>query len=329
MIYWFSMWPVFVAALLLSFLLSGMEAGVFALNRMRIRQQTRAGKKSARLLHQHLEHPETFLWTILVGNTIAIFFILGWLFLILEELVGRHPAAFAAGYAGSVFLFYAFFDLLPKTLFRRFPNRLCLVAARPFSFIHLALRPLVALVEWFSALVLRWRGGAVFKGHLFGNREELRVVMQESAHAFSSEERGMINRVLDLQTITVRTIMTPLSGTVIVPADLPLPELLAMARERRLTRLPVFELRNGRQRIIGLVTVSSVLYAYESPEGRTAAQVAKPALYLEEDLRLEVALRRMQRSGHRLAIVLGRDRFESGVVSLQDILKFIVGGLAS
>jgi CBS domain containing-hemolysin-like protein len=48
-------------------------------------------------------------------------------------------------------------------------------------------------------------------------------------------------------------------------------------------------------------------------------------LYLDEDLRLEVALRRMQRSGQRLAVVLGRDQREIGIVSLQDILKLIFG----
>jgi CBS domain containing-hemolysin-like protein len=50
-----------------------------------------------------------------------------------------------------------------------------------------------------------------------------------------------------------------------------------------------------------------------------------PALFLDEDTRLEVALRRMQRAGERLAIVLGRDRRESGVVALEDILKVMFG----
>jgi CBS domain containing-hemolysin-like protein len=46
---------------------------------------------------------------------------------------------------------------------------------------------------------------------------------------------------------------------------------------------------------------------------------------MEEDMRLEAALKRMQRSGQRLAIVLGRDKLEVGIVSLQDILKVIFG----
>ena len=74
---------IVLACLGLSFFLSGMEAGVFALSRVRIRQQMRAGKYSARLLHGYLEDPERFLWTILVGNTLANFIALG---LIVAEL---------------------------------------------------------------------------------------------------------------------------------------------------------------------------------------------------------------------------------------------------
>jgi CBS domain containing-hemolysin-like protein len=48
-------------------------------------------------------------------------------------------------------------------------------------------------------------------------------------------------------------------------------------------------------------------------------------LYLEEDLRLEIALRRMQRSGQRMAIVLSRDRREVGLLTLEDALKVIFG----
>jgi CBS domain containing-hemolysin-like protein len=58
---------------------------------------------------------------------------------------------------------------------------------------------------------------------------------------------------------------------------------------------------------------------------KPVADFLKPALYLEEDLRVELALRRMQKSGQRLAIVLGRDRRELGLITLQDVLKTIFG----
>src|SRR5437764_15251268 len=83
-------WILFGICLALSFILSGMEAGVFALSRLRIRQQVRAGRRSAMALHDYLEHPEKLLWTILVGNTVANFLILRWLVTVMpQSLRGR------------------------------------------------------------------------------------------------------------------------------------------------------------------------------------------------------------------------------------------------
>jgi len=318
-------WFLFGLCLVLSFLLSGMEAGVFALSRLRIRQQMRAGRQSAKVLHDYLDNPENFLWTILVGNTVANFFILGWLVAVLHRWLSHQRAWFILVYCVTVFLFYAFFDLLPKMLFRTYPNRLCLAVARPFRLLHLGLRPLVALVEWFSSMLLQWRGGTTFTGHLFGNREELRLVMQESANAFTSEERAMINRVLDLQTLTVRQVMMPLAQVVSATSSMALREVLTICREKQLTRLPVWESRDSKRRIIGFVSLYSIIYEPILDPGKSIAEYIKPALYLDEDTRLEVALRRMQRGGQRLAIVLGRDRSETGIVSLQDMLKVIFG----
>jgi CBS domain containing-hemolysin-like protein len=301
-----------------------MEAGVFALSRLRIRQQMRAGVRSAKVLHDYLEHPENFLWTILVGNTVANFLILGWLVVVLHGTLSR-PLLFMVVFSTVVVIFYALFDLLPKMLFRAFPNRLCVLLARPFRLVHLTLVPLVSVVEWVSSLLLRWRGGKVFTGHLFGNREELRLVMQESAQGLSSEERMMINRVLDLQTMTVRQAMRPSAEAFKVAASAPVSEALRLCREHRLTRLPVWERREGQTRIVGLVTLDSLLYQPELDPARPVASYVKPALYLEEDVRLEVALQRLQRGGQRLAIVLGRDRREIGLLSLEDVLKVIFG----
>lgn len=317
-------WLLIPACLGLSFLLSGMEAGVFSLSRLRVRQQMRAGRVSARVLHDFLERPESFLWTILVGNTLVNFVIFGWTVAVLHGRLGWSFLA-ALVFVVAVFLFYALLDLLPKMLFRTFPNRLCLLAAQPFRLVHLSLRPLVKLVEWASGTLLRWTGGKVFSGHLFGNREELRQVMQESAQVFSSDERAMINRVLDLQSLTVRQIAKPLSEAVAVTDQTTLREALTLARERGLSRLPVWDERGGQKRIVGLLALNSLMYQANLDGDKLAAEYVKPALYLAEDERLEVTLRRMQRGGQRLAVVLGRDQREVGIVTLEDILKVIFG----
>jgi CBS domain containing-hemolysin-like protein len=313
------------ACLALSFLLSGLEAGVFALNRLRVRHLARAGRPSAKLLHDFLEHPENFLWTILVGNTLANFLILGWVVANLHDHFPGRYLLITGLFAVIVFLFYVLFDLLPKMLFRAHPNQLCLSAARVFRPVHFVLRPLVALVETTAAGALRWTGGHAFTGRPFGNREEMRAVMQESAQAFTTGERAMINRVLDLQTFTVRQIAMPLTQVVTVETQTPIGDAMALARERKFSRLPVWETRAGERRVAGLLILGPLLFREDLDLQKPAAAHMTPALFLDEDTRLEVAFRRMQRAGERLAIVLGRDRQESGVVTLEDIIKVMFG----
>jgi CBS domain containing-hemolysin-like protein len=311
--------------LMLSFLLAGMEAGVFALNRLRVRQQARDGKRSAQLLHKFLENPENFFWTILVGNTLANFVILGFTLAKIHEWLLGHRLLIIAVFATVVFLFYTFFDLLPKMLFRAFPNQLCLPAARVFRLVNFMLSLLVLFLEDASKTLLRLAGGQAFTGRLFGNREEMRAVMQESAQSLTTDERTMINRVLDLQNFTVRQIATPLAQIVTVETQTPVGEALKLAREKNFSRLPVWETRDGRHRIAGLLAIGPLLFRDDLDLQKPVAAHMTPAIFVNENMRLEIALRLMRRAGHRLAIVLARGRNEIGVVSLEDILKVMFG----
>ena len=318
-------WFVLAICLVLSFLLSGMESGVFALSRLRVRRLARAGRPSAKLLNRFLEDPERFLWTILVGNTLANFLILGFAFAKVYEWFLGKPFLIFGIFAGIVFLFYTFCDLLPKMLFRAFPNQLCLFFAHIFRPVNFVLSLFVSMVEGISEMILKMTGGKAYTGGLFGNREEMRAVMRESAPAFSGDEHAMINRVLDLQNFSARQIATPLEKIVTVETQTPLGEALRLAREKKFSRLPVWENRDGQRRIGGLLMLGPLLFRDDLDLQSPAATHMTPALFLNEDTRLEVAMRRMQRAGERLAIVLARDGREIGVVSLEDILKVIFG----
>ncbi len=309
----------------LSFLMSGMESGVLALSPLRIRQLRRAGNPRAHLLQGYLDNPENFLWTILVGNTIANFAVVGFVTVqLFQHLPG--PALLRIGaFLLFVFIYYALLELLPKTLFRLYPNRLCLFLAQPFRFVHIALSPVVAIVAWLARKLARWTGGRTFTGGLFGNRDELRLVMQESAHALTSEEKAMINRVMDLQHLPLRHITIPLAETVTVTANTPMSEVIELAKKKRLSRIPVIQEASGQRKVAGLIHLKPLIYQPSLDTRRLALDLVKPALRLPEDLRLESALRRMQRDGHRLAIVEDRMHRDVGIVSLQDILKTIFG----
>jgi CBS domain containing-hemolysin-like protein len=319
--------PVFIfiaIGLAFSFFFSGMEAGVFALSRVRIRRLVRAGSANARRLNRYLDQPEEFLWTILAGNTLANFAVASLVVIGFQNWMRAHPGLFAAGFFVGALIFYAFCELLPKMLFRLYPNRLCLWLSRPFQLVHFILRPVVALLRWLASGILHWSGGRTFAGHLFGTREELRVLMQESSQDLSSEERGMINRVLDLQNVTVSHVLVPMARAATVTTETPVAEAMALCRERSLSRLPVWR-KSEPRRIEGLFNLKSLLYRADLDPTKKVGDYVKPAAFIDADMRLEEAMRHLQRAGQRLAIVLGRDGREIGIVSLQDLLKVIFG----
>ena len=313
------------AVLALSFILSGMESGVFSLNRLRIRRQRRAGKKSADVLHAYLEDPEDFLWTILVGNTLANAMALSIMLVTLFTWLKHSPAGFIAASLAMILVFFGLFELLPKTLFRLYPNRLCMAMARPFRFIRLILHPFVWFVGLFADALLAITGDKEYTGHLFGSRSELRQVMNESAQGLTSAERGMINKVMDMQNKTVRQGSTPIGIARCLNLQNSMTEALELAREHKLTRFPVWNQPTEPRRIVGMVNLKRLLYEDRIDETKTVAHYVRSGIYLDENLPLDKAMRRMQSQGQRLAVVLDRNRREIGVVSLQDILRAVFG----
>ena len=317
-------WTIFLVCVALSFLLSGMESGVLALSQLRIRQLRRSGNRKAELLDNYLKQPENFLWTILIGNTISNFIVLAITALAIHRLLPGHRWIAVVLFLLAFFIFYCICELLSKMLFRQFPNRLCLFFVVPFRFLHIALSPLVAMVAWLSHGLLQLSGG---KGHpnVFGNREELRFLIQESAQSLSNDERVMINRVLELQNRVVRQVTLPLSSTISVDTDTPVSRVLQLARDTGRARFPVWRRDNAREKIVGVISAKQLLFIHHLDESKPVSEHLAPAVFLNEGMRLEDALHRLQRSGQRMAIVMGRDHREIGIVTIEDILKAIFG----
>lgn len=321
---WFH-WGGVAGWLVLSLFMSGMEAAVMALNRLRIRHLAREGNKQARVLLRHMDQPENFLWTIFVGNTVANFALVLLLTADLHAALGDTPWRFWTAILLLGLVLYIFGDLLAKSLFRKFPNRLALRFVPAFRLIHGLLSPLVALVERFAALLLRWTGDAALSSRLFGNRDELRALMFESGNHLGATERTLISRVLDLQNRTVGQLARPLDLADTVTLQTPISEVRRRWREAAHTRLPVWDSERRERRVVGVISLKNVLYEEPDPARVTAGDFLKPAIFLQESTRLEVALRHLQRSGQPLAIVVDPAGRERGLVSLTDILRVVFG----
>jgi CBS domain containing-hemolysin-like protein len=316
---------VLVFCLGVSFVLSGMETGMPAVNRLRLRRLVRQGDKSARILHRHMQQPERFLLTILVGNAVATIVVMFISVYLLRRWLGDHHWLWLAGLLVVAFFLYALGDLLPKMLFRQIPTRAALASARFHGWIQRLLSPLVLLAGWVGELLLKVTGGRRFTGRLIGNREDLWRVFQESSSGLTRDERSMVNRVLGLQTLTVGALTVPLANVTVVREDTSLQQVLELCRDQPSTRLPVKDEETGRIR--GYLSLSALLYAEDLPPDAIAENYVQAALFLRESDLVENALQQFRRTGQRFAIVTDGAGKEVGVMTLEDILRHIFGRL--
>ena len=316
--------PLFVVSFLLSFLLSGMETGLFALSRMRIRQMMRTGNKPARMLHDYLGASENFLMTILVGNTLANMTAFALLITLLMQLLERHVMVFTMALLGSCALLFVLMELLPKTLFQLYPNRLCLALVRPFRLIHVVLAPAVGLAEAFSRMLLQFTGGDQFTGKVFGSRDELRLMMPEKSAALSSEERDMIKHVLDLEKRPLSTIARPLEECVTVRPGCSVLEALDLCRIHGRSRLPVIDGRRKERRVVGVFQLKRVLYEDLGRDLGTVEGYSRVPRVLPETMTLDQAWGELRRTRQSHAVV-SRAGHHYAFVTQNDILKVMFG----
>jgi len=302
-----------------------MESGVFALSRLRIRQLMRTGSRSARILNGYLENSENFLWAILVGNTLANFITFTLAVYAVDGWIGLDRVWAWCLLLGAGCLFYMLFDLLPKMLFQRFPNRLCLVLARPFRGIELLLRPGVRAAAWVARGLLRRVGGKAFTGSLFGDREEWRQFMAKGGRGLTDDEQGMVQRVLELQHRVARQAMTPLDKVWGADANETLAEVFERAKDRFVQAVPVWKGEGKRAEILGVLPLRHLLYESCLDRSRRVGQLTQNALFVEESTRLDEVLRRMQKGGQRLAVVRDEKGKPAGVLALSDVLLSVFG----
>ena len=131
---------IIALCMLVSFVSSGIEAGIFSINRVRLAHRAKQRDRAALTLQALLENPDRMLITVLVVTNLANIFALVLGTRLLVTHLGRHGYLAALGIYLPLYLFGL--ELLPKSLFRRFPYRALALLSGPLRLLDLALTPM-------------------------------------------------------------------------------------------------------------------------------------------------------------------------------------------
>ena len=298
------------ACLVISFLFSGTESGILSLNRVRLRHRLKMNDPAARKLQRLVSHPERMLVTVLlVTNLMNICAIL----LVTRACVRVWGmAGYVAAVAICLPLCQFFLELLPKSLFRRFPYRSLAAISDVLRLADLALSPLLAL----GGVILRLAPRKPEERKLFVAREDFKYLTIESERqgTLLPVEREMIHNVMDLRIANARDVMVPLARVRSLPMTATVTELEELARETGLERFP---LTDGRGNLVGLVNVFEVLMEGAMKEQVSAYQRRIVTVTPEEEA--YSIMKKMRAARATLAAVMDGEKGTVGLVGFEDL----------
>jgi len=139
-----------------------------------------------------------------------------------------------------------------------------------------------------------------------------------------TEERKLLQSVVDFGGTLVREVMTPRPDIVAIGHDATVAEFRALFAEEEYSRIPVYE--DNLDNILGFVFAKD-LVTLDGVHGtsRVVPQLLRPAHVVPEGKRVAELLRELQLKHVQSAIVVDEYGGTAGLVTIEDLLEEIVG----
>ena len=295
------------------------ETALLTLGKWRLRQITAHQPERGVFIRKLLASPQDLIATMTLGNTlahgavIAVALVLGW------KLNSERFALMGFLLAAGLILFS---EIVPKTLAVRRPEAWAPRVASVMLWLVQLTGPVRRVAQAVNNQLLRLVPKSIQPLPALSDeeyRELLELAWQSGTLGISEKE--IILNIMRLDRRPVADLMRPRSKMASVPHNLELPELLAAAREQQHRRLPLYN--ESPDTIVGILNAPRLL---ANPVIDMVEVIDFPS-FVPEEMNLLDLLKSFQRYQHSMAIVLDEFGSTVGLVTLEDILNDVVGGL--
>jgi putative hemolysin len=307
-----------------SALFSGLETALFALKSHQIQRLQEQHPSLADFLRTFRDDPRRILNVLLLGDTVVnVPLVILCLVLIWEGPLVTHLPAWVAALAIFA-LVVVLCDLIPKLLALSTAYRISAVGVFTLKVMLPLLDRVGHLLEKASTLVIDRLTPARLQVRPRISDEELEtlVEMGEAEGTLQEAEGEMIQEIIKLGDKTAKDCMTPRVDTFAVPDDLPNDEAIALFKERRHRRVPVFA--ETPDQIAGIVDVKRFLL---NPSRHYTESLIPPSFVPETMPAMEL-LRGFLSHPQGLAIVVDEFGGTEGIITLGDIIEEILSDAA-
>ncbi|MGN0298308.1 MAG: hemolysin family protein [Lachnospiraceae bacterium] len=310
--------------LLLSSFFSSAETALITCNRIRIRTLAEEGNQRAITLEKVLEDQSKMLGAILIGNNIVNLSASSVATLLADKLLGSSGAAIATGLLTLLILIFG--ELSPKTMATIHAESMALKYARPIHILMVLFTPVIFVVNKLSRGFIRLMGTDPDEKNNTMTESELRTIVDVSHEdgVIESDERKMINNVVDFGDSRARDVMVPRIDMVFAQVDMSYEELLNIFKEERYTRLPVYE--ESIDDVIGIINMKDLLLYKEGTPFSIRNYLREP-YYAYEFKRTSEIMHDMKLKKSSVTIVLDEYGTTAGLITFEDLIEEIVGDI--
>lgn len=307
-----------------SWFCSGMETGLYSLNRVRL-DIRRAHERRARVLSKEMDRLPAAIATLLIWNNIFNYLQTRGLSSILEGAGLSAGAIIAINAAILTPVLLVVCESLPKETFRIHAERWVyafsgvLRVLRVAATVTLAL-PAISLIGAAVSRMLRSSGEAVLP---MEPRRRIAALLQEGAAqgALSASQATLVERALSMRDATVGDEMVPWARVRTVRMDWDRTRLLDFLSRQPHSHLPVVD---AKGQCVGVLWQVSVFLKPDAPWNSLLA----PATIIPAEASLIEGMRMLREDAAGLGLVRHDARIV-GVVTPKDLIEPLTGELAS
>ena len=323
--------PLMLAGFAGSAYFSGVETGVYTINRVRLHLLDARGLPAAVRLRRLVDEPARLLSVLLIGNNAMNYLGTFALAVMLEAAGVTGWWAIVLNVALVTPLLFVFGETLPKDLFAAHGDRLLY----PLSGSITAFERLftwtggVPLVDGFGKLALRVVGGQTAKtaagqAGVRHPRRQVQALVREGLGqgVLTGEQSDLLERVFRAEGRTVGGEATPWASAITAgPGD-----TVAVLRERAgktsRSHLPIVA---SSGRVTGWVDLFEVLRSDPAADVKLA-ELRRSVPFLDPQMPVYDAIERFQKRRWTIAVV-GTAEQPRGVVTMKDLVEPVVGEL--
>ena len=311
--------------LFISAFFSGSETALTAASRPKMYQLEKENNLRAKIVNFLKNKKERLIGTLLLGNNLVNTLATAIATSFFISLLGDNQKGILYSTIVMTLLILIFGEVLPKTIAINKADKFALLFAPFIKFLVTILSPFTYLINFFTRIILK-----LFKFEISTDistsEDELRGTIDLHAKSEgSTQEKDMLQGILDLDDLQVKEIMTHRKNIEVIYVNESINKNIKKILNSQFTRLPLYD--KNSDKILGIINVKDVLKNINKKKKLDLKLIAKNAWFIPETTSVLDQLQEFKKKQRHLAFVVDEYGTLMGIVTLEDIIEEIVGDI--